>query len=188
MEKYTLSKKLSETARALGFKEACDWAYIDGFGGSMLLRTMQLPLAPKNQVNAPYRFQVQDWLREHGMNIAIHAAWFNSGYYASIPHMVFGNHHTDTKPSYDEVLEDAILYCFKCISNTLKTEEQNTAMFRNPDKEFFSKEDMKEAFDSAREFNSQDGVVDIHVVVGFEKSDLYPVHDTFEDYLESLKK
>ena len=45
------------------------------------------------------------------------------------------------------------------------------------------------AFDSARKFNSLDGVVDINVVVGFhsETKDLQGVYINSEDYISNLK-
>ena len=48
----------------------------------------------------------------------------------------------------------------------------------------YSEEDMKNAFDSAREFNSLDGVVDVHIVLpmGGDMSDLQPLHFTFEEW------
>ena len=54
----------------------------------------------------------------------------------------------------------------------------------------YSEEDMRNAFDSAREFNSLDGVVDIHIVlpIGGDMSDLQPLHFTFEEWFEQFKK
>lgn len=54
----------------------------------------------------------------------------------------------------------------------------------------YSEEDMKNAFDSAREFNSLDGVVDVHIVLpmGGDISDLQPLHITFEEWFEQFKK
>jgi len=54
----------------------------------------------------------------------------------------------------------------------------------------YSEEDMKSAFESAREFNSLDGVVDIHIVLpmGGDMSDLQPLHFTFDDWFEQFKK
>lgn len=54
----------------------------------------------------------------------------------------------------------------------------------------YSEEDMRNAFDSAREFNSLDGVVDIHIVLpmGGDMSDLQPLHFTFEEFIEQFKK
>jgi len=54
----------------------------------------------------------------------------------------------------------------------------------------FSEEDMKKAFDSAREFDSLDGVVDVHIVLpmGGDMSDLQPLHFTFEEWFEQFKK
>jgi hypothetical protein len=54
----------------------------------------------------------------------------------------------------------------------------------------YSEEDMKNAFDSAREFNSLDGVVDVHIVLpmGGDMSDLQPLHFTFEEWFEQFKK
>lgn len=53
----------------------------------------------------------------------------------------------------------------------------------------YSEEDMKNAFDSAREFNSLDGVVDVHIVLpmGGDMSDLQPLHFTFEEWFEQFK-
>ena len=50
----------------------------------------------------------------------------------------------------------------------------------------YSEEDMRNAFDSAREFNSLDGVVDVHIVLpmGGDVSDLQPLHFTFEEWFE----
>jgi hypothetical protein len=54
----------------------------------------------------------------------------------------------------------------------------------------YSEEDMRNAFDSAREFNSLDGVVDVHIVLpmGGDMSDLQPLHFTFDEWLEQYKK
>ena len=58
------------------------------------------------------------------------------------------------------------------------------------DKNKYSEEDMKNAFDSAREFNSLDGVVDVHIVLpmGGDMSDLQPLHFTFNEWFEQFKK
>ena len=55
-------------------------------------------------------------------------------------------------------------------------------------KEMYSKEDLKNAFDSAREFNSLDGVVDIHIVLpmGGDMSDLQPLHFTFDEWFKQF--
>ncbi len=54
----------------------------------------------------------------------------------------------------------------------------------------YSEEDLKNAFDSAREFNSLDGVVDVHIVLpmGGDMSDLQPLHSTFNEWFEQFKK
>lgn len=54
----------------------------------------------------------------------------------------------------------------------------------------YSEEDMKNAFDSAREFNSLDGIVDVHIVLpmGGDMSDLQPLYFTFEEWFEQFKK
>jgi hypothetical protein len=54
----------------------------------------------------------------------------------------------------------------------------------------YSEEDMRNAFDSAREFNSLDGVVDIHIVLPMSEdmSDLQPLHFTFDEWFEQFKK
>jgi hypothetical protein len=54
----------------------------------------------------------------------------------------------------------------------------------------YSEEDMRNAFDSAREFNSLDGVVDVHIVLpmGGDMSDLQPLHFTFKEWFEQFKK
>jgi hypothetical protein len=54
----------------------------------------------------------------------------------------------------------------------------------------YSEEDMKNAFDSAREFNSLDGVVDVHIVLpmGGDMSDLQPLHFTFDEWFNEFKK
>ena len=52
----------------------------------------------------------------------------------------------------------------------------------------FTKKEMQESFNSAREFNSLDGVVDIHIVLpmGGDMSDLQPIYPNFEDYYNSI--
>ena len=57
-------------------------------------------------------------------------------------------------------------------------------------KEMYSKEDLKNAIDSAREFNSLDGVVDIHIVLpmGGDMSDLQPLHFTFDEWFKQFEK
>jgi len=54
----------------------------------------------------------------------------------------------------------------------------------------YSEKDMRNAFDSAREFNSLDGIVDVHIVLpmGGDMSDLQPLHFTFEEWFEQFKK
>jgi hypothetical protein len=54
----------------------------------------------------------------------------------------------------------------------------------------YNEEDLKNAFDSAREFNSLDGVVDVHIVLpmGGDMSDLQPLHFTFNEWFEQFKK
>jgi hypothetical protein len=54
----------------------------------------------------------------------------------------------------------------------------------------YSEEDLRNAFDSAREFNSLDGVVDVHIVLpmGGDMSDLQPLHFTFKEWFEQFKK
>ena len=54
----------------------------------------------------------------------------------------------------------------------------------------YSEEDLRNAFDSAREFNSLDGVVDVHIVLpmGGDMSDLQPLHFTFDEWFEQFKK
>ena len=54
----------------------------------------------------------------------------------------------------------------------------------------YSEEDMRNAFDSAREFNSLDGVVDVHIVLpmGGDMSDLQPLHFTFDEWFEQFEK
>ena len=53
----------------------------------------------------------------------------------------------------------------------------------------YSEEDLKNAFDSGRKFNSLDGIVDIHIVLpmGGDISDLQPLYPTFEDWFKNLK-
>lgn len=54
----------------------------------------------------------------------------------------------------------------------------------------YSKEDMRNCFLAAREFNSLDGVVDVDVVLNFkgaDNSDLQALWTTPEEYLDSLK-
>ncbi len=54
----------------------------------------------------------------------------------------------------------------------------------------YSEKDMRNAFDSAREFNSLDGIVDVHIVLpmGGDMSDLQPLHFTFEEWFEQFKR
>ena len=54
----------------------------------------------------------------------------------------------------------------------------------------YSEEDLRKAFNCAREFNSLDGVVDVHIVlpIGGDMSDLQPLHFTFEEWLKQFKK
>ena len=55
----------------------------------------------------------------------------------------------------------------------------------------YSEEDMIKCFLSAREFHSQDGIVDINIVLsykGADNSDLEPVFITGQDYVQSLQK
>lgn len=56
-------------------------------------------------------------------------------------------------------------------------------------KKSYSEEDLKNAFDSGREFDSLDGIVDIHIVLpmGGDMSDLQPLYLTFEDWFKNLK-
>lgn len=49
----------------------------------------------------------------------------------------------------------------------------------------YTEKDLKDAFESAREFNSLDGIVDVHVVLNFggDVSDLQPLYPTFKCYI-----
>ena len=60
---------------------------------------------------------------------------------------------------------------------------------KKSDEKLYSKKDMENAFNSAREFNSLDGIVDINIILpmGGNTSDLQPLHLTFNDWLNSLK-
>jgi hypothetical protein len=66
----------------------------------------------------------------------------------------------------------------------------NMAKEMEKEQKGYSEEDMRNAFDSAREFNSLDGVVDVHIVLpmGGDMSDLQPLHFTFEEWFEQFKK
>ena len=57
-------------------------------------------------------------------------------------------------------------------------------------KRMYSEEDLRNAFDAAREFNSLNGVVDVHIVLpmGGDMSDLQPLHFTFKEWFEQFKK
>lgn len=63
------------------------------------------------------------------------------------------------------------------------------ALQQEQDKKMYSDEDMRNAFESAREFNSLDGIVDVHIVLpmGGDMSDLQPLHFTFDDWFEKFK-
>lgn len=52
----------------------------------------------------------------------------------------------------------------------------------------YTEEDLRKTFDSAREFNSLDGIVDVHIVLpmGGDMSDLQPLYLTFEDFKNKL--
>jgi hypothetical protein len=54
----------------------------------------------------------------------------------------------------------------------------------------YSEEDLRNTFDSAREFNSLNGVVDVHIVLpmGGDMSDLQPLHFTFKEWFEQFSK
>jgi hypothetical protein len=54
----------------------------------------------------------------------------------------------------------------------------------------YSEEDLRKAFDAAREFNSLNGVVDVHIVLpmGGDMSDLQPLHFTFKEWFKQFKK
>jgi hypothetical protein len=66
----------------------------------------------------------------------------------------------------------------------------NQAKEMEKEQKGYSEEDLRDAFDSAREFNSLDGVVDVHIVLpmGGDMSDLEPLHFTFEEWFEQYKK
>jgi hypothetical protein len=67
---------------------------------------------------------------------------------------------------------------------------EGTKWQQEQDKHKYSEEDMRNAFDSAREFNSLDGVVDVHIVLpmGGDMSDLQPLHFTFDEWFKQFKK
>ena len=55
----------------------------------------------------------------------------------------------------------------------------------------YTEQEMKNCFESAREFNSRDGVVNIDIVIqykGADNSDLEPVYPTFQEFINSLNK
>jgi len=97
-----------------------------------------------------------------------------------------------------ETLEEAaeIAYQFEADPNFPdETEHKNfVRIFKKGAKwqaeKMYSEEDMRNAFDSAREFNSLDGVVNVHIVLpmGGDMSDLQPLHFTFKEWFEQFKK
>jgi len=54
----------------------------------------------------------------------------------------------------------------------------------------YIEEDLREAFNSAREFNSADGVVEVQIVIamGGDMSDLEPIHLTYDEWFKQFKK
>lgn len=74
------------------------------------------------------------------------------------------------------------------ISETLQLAFINGAKWQQ--ERSYSEEDMKSAFECAREFDSLDGIVDIDVVVAYKSdtSDLQAKYITFEEWLEQFKK
>ena len=54
----------------------------------------------------------------------------------------------------------------------------------------YSKEDLKNAFECAREFDSLDGIVDIDIILAYkaDTSDLQAKYITFEEWFEQFEK
>lgn len=57
-------------------------------------------------------------------------------------------------------------------------------------KKMYIEEDLREAFNAAREFNSADGVVEVQIVIamGGDMSDLEPIHLTYDEWFKQFKK
>ena len=97
-----------------------------------------------------------------------------------------------------ETLEERIQYIAFLHKQNLNGRETEDELFEagilagieETKERMYSEEDMRNAFDSAREFNSLDGVVDVHIVLpmGGDMSDLQPLHFTFKDWFEQFKK
>jgi len=65
----------------------------------------------------------------------------------------------------------------------LKLNQDNTVNITSVEEKMYSKDELTDAFNSAREFNSQDGVVDIHIIADLPK-DLSPKYSTIEDWIK----
>ena len=62
-------------------------------------------------------------------------------------------------------------------------------MQTSENKQLYSLEQMQECWNAGREFYSQDGVVNIHIIVnipGADNSDLQPVYANLDDYLSTI--
>jgi hypothetical protein len=92
--------------------------------------------------------------------------------------------------SQEETLEEAAFHYSKNKINKNTSLLDFTKGAKWQAERMFSEEDMRNAFDSAREFNSLDGVVDVHIVLpmGGDMSDLQPLHFTFDDWFEQFSK
>jgi len=103
----------------------------------------------------------------------------------------------DRVKSKQETLEEAKIKIYKDYWNFEHTQWIKSSFFNGFEagakwqaEKMYSEEGLKNAFDSAREFNSLDGVVDVHIVLsmGGDVSDLQPLYFTFEEWFEQFKK
>ena len=103
----------------------------------------------------------------------------------------------DKVKSKQETLEEAKIKIYKDYWNFEHTQWIKSSFFNGFEagakwqaEKMYSEEGLKNAFDSAREFNSLDGVVDVHIVLsmGGDVSDLQPLYFTFEEWFEQFKK
>lgn len=65
----------------------------------------------------------------------------------------------------------------------IKTDQNNCVIIHSIEPKFYTLEELTNAFNSAREFNSKDGVVDIHIIADLPK-DLSPKYSTVGDWIK----
>ena len=70
--------------------------------------------ATPSLIPAPYRFQLQEWLREiHKIEIVVHSSLLTGSYFANIPSFIEGHWHSANYTDYNLALDAALEQALK---------------------------------------------------------------------------